>query len=59
MRAKIRPNKNDGICLTCKYYYRCGASDKARGMACGDYRRKEREDGSRRVQSGEMDSGRA
>ena len=41
MKVRIAPNKNDGTCLTCESYVRCSASDKARGMPCADYKRKE------------------
>lgn len=57
MRVSIRPNKNDGTCLTCELYVRCSASDKARGMACSNFKRKEKNDGRENVKR-EMDQSR-
>lgn len=41
----MRKNKQDGICITCWKYERCGISDKARGMPYSEYGRKENKDG--------------
>ena len=52
-----RVNKRDKECTTCWRYARCNLKDRAVGMPCCDYGRKEKKSGRKNEQS-KMDKGR-
>ena len=52
-----RVNKRDKECTTCWRYARCNPKDRAIGMPCCDYGRKEKEDDRKNVKR-EMDQSR-